>query len=122
MKMNKQIDTRLQKLGITKKYNGYFLLKSAVELALEDDFRLQSVMKEIYKPVAEMHSCNFCCVERNIRTVLFTAWNSCSNELIRMARFQLPQPPSVSEFISIIASDIQRSDEESDMFETNNRV
>lgn len=110
MKRTIQIDDKLQKLGITKKYNGYYLLKHAVELTLEDDLRLQSVIKEIYTPVAEKYKCNPCCVERNIRTVLYKAWKSNRKELNKIARYELTKEPSVSEMISILVADIQRTE------------
>ena len=66
--LNTIIDDRLQELGVTKNYKGYYQLKMAIQLALEDDFRLQAVSKEIYEPVAKQLGCNDYSVERNIPT------------------------------------------------------
>ena len=44
MKNNTIIDNRMQNLGITRKYKGYYQLKLAIELALEDEDRLCSVV------------------------------------------------------------------------------
>ena len=68
MKNNTIIDNRMQNLGITRKYKGYYQLKLAIELALEDEDRLCSVAKNLYRPVAEICGCSQCSVYRNMRS------------------------------------------------------
>ncbi len=103
------VDEKLQELGITKNYKGYYQLKLAVQLALEDDFRLHSVLKEIYIPVAEKCGCPYYTIERNIRTISLNIWKRNAEKLCETAMHKLNSEPSASELISIIASDIQRS-------------
>lgn len=104
----KRIEEELQMLGITKNYKGYSQLKFAVELALEDEFRLQSVSKEIYRPVAEKCNCPYYTVERNIRTISHKIWNTNKHKLCEIAGYTPNVEPSVSELISIIVTDIQQ--------------
>lgn len=108
MKTNKNIDERLQTLGITKKYKGYHFLKTAVTLAIEDEFRLQSVIREIYIPVAEKYNCKKHNVVKNIGTVSHLIWKNNRETLLKIANYEMTKEPPVSELISILASDIQR--------------
>ncbi|MDE5604478.1 MAG: sporulation initiation factor Spo0A C-terminal domain-containing protein [Eubacterium sp.] len=107
--LNTIIDDRLQELGVTKNYKGYYQLKLAIQLALEDDFRLQAVSKEIYKPVAEKFGCHHHSVERNIRTISRRIWRRNPEKLCEIAMCKLNAEPSASELISIIVANIQRS-------------
>lgn len=112
MTINKQIDERLQMLGITKKYKGYHFIKAAVELALEDEFRLQSVIKKIYIPVAEKYNCKEYNVIKDIGTVSHLIWRYNRDKLFEIANYEMTKEPPVSELISILAADIQRCEAE----------
>ncbi|MDE6413095.1 MAG: sporulation initiation factor Spo0A C-terminal domain-containing protein [Eubacterium sp.] len=103
------IDDRLQELGVSKNYKGYYQLKLVIQLALDNDFRLQAVSKEIYKPVAEKFGCHYYSVERNIRTISRRIWRRNPNKLCEIAMYKLNAEPSASELISIIVANIQRS-------------
>lgn len=107
--LNTVIDDKLQTLGITKNYKGYYQLKLAVQLALEDDFRLQSVSKEIYEPVAKKLGCHYYSIERNIRTISQRVWKRNTEKLCEIAMYKLNSEPSASELIAIIVANIQRS-------------
>lgn len=102
------IENELHILGVTKNYKGYSQLKFAIERALEDEFRLQSVSKEIYIPVAERCGCPDYTVERNIRTVIHRIWKTHRNTLCEIAGYIPKAEPSASELIAIIVTDIQR--------------
>ena len=107
--LNTIIDDRLQELGVTKNYKGYYQLKLAIQLALEDDFRLQAVSKEIYEPVAKQLGCNDYSVERNIRTISRRIWRRNPKKLCEIAKYKLYAEPSASELIAIVVANIQRS-------------
>lgn len=103
------IENELQLLGVTKRYSGYKQAVFAIELVLENDDCLQHVTDGIYRVVAERCSCGQFCIERNIRTVSHVAWKNNRPRLKAIARYPLFSPPSASEFISILAAHIQRS-------------
>ncbi len=105
-----RIYDELQSLGITANYAGYKQAALAIEFALLDEDRLNHVTKEIYWPVADSVGCKRCDIERNIRTVSHRAWKVGRKRLIEIARYNLPAAPTASEFISILASHIRRSD------------
>ena len=102
--MIKSIQDILHALGITMNYTGYHYIEIAVELATNDIGRLCNIIKEIYQPVADICSCPCARVERNIRTVIFKAWNTNKALLIEIAGFKMYAPPTVSEFISILVA------------------
>lgn len=103
------IYNHLHQLGITGNYIGHKQASIAVQLALEDENRLQSITHEIYEVVAERCGCNVKSVERNIRTVIFRAWRTNREQLIQMAGFPLTAAPTVSQFIDILATHILRT-------------
>ena len=103
------VQDTLQALGITRNYRGCIRAITAIELAMENEDRLEAVTKEIYREVAKRCGCNWSAVERNIRTVVQRAWRINRPLLIRMAGYPLEVPPTASEFIAIVANYIQRT-------------
>lgn len=105
-----RIYDELQKLGITANYKGRRQAALSIQLALDDESRLENVVKEIYWTVADTLGCDRSDIERNIRTVANRAWKINRSRLIVIARYELPAPPTASEFISIITTYIKRSE------------
>lgn len=103
------IKSELIALGISPHYHGHKQSMLAIQLALEDEDRLLDIVKQIYQPVGNACSCDYTCVERNIRTAVRVAWEANPIRLCELARRQLKDPPTVSEFISILAAYIQRT-------------
>ena len=114
--MTETIKNVLHHLGITRNYQGYHQTAIAVKLVIEDEVRLLSVTKSIYWPVAEECSCNPLTVERNIRTVILNVWRNNREYLNQIAGFHLSAPPTVSQFIDIIATHIQQTYIHSNIF------
>lgn len=100
------IHKALHNLGLTWNYRGYWQLYTAVQLVCEEPTRLESIGKEVYAAVAEECGCSVCCVERNIRTLIFKAWNGRRHILCEMANKILYSPPTVAEFVDMIVLDI----------------
>ena len=75
------IQDTLRSFGITRCYKGFQYAAYAIQLAVEDESRLEAITKEIYEETAEHFGCNGAAVERSIRTVVDRAWkidNRCS--------------------------------------------
>lgn len=96
------IETILRKLGITCKYVGYRQIILAVELVMEDEERLHAVGEKIYKVIGARNNRSQSSVERNIRTLILLAWESNKSFLDEIAGYRLIEPPTTSNFISII--------------------
>ena len=93
----------LRRLGITKRYRGYDAIVYCVQLVLEDDRRLQSIIKNVYSPAAIHFHCRPANIERNIRTAVQRAWQLQPSLLCRLAGYQLTSAPSVSEFLALVS-------------------
>lgn len=99
----------LRLFGITRCYKGFQHTSYAIYLAVQNEFRLGAVTKEIYMPTASRFNCKWTAVERNIRTAVARAWKVNRPLLFEMAGYPLTCTPSASEFIEIVASYIIRS-------------
>lgn len=107
--MRQTIKNLLHLLGITSKYSAYRPLIIAIDLAVENDERLESIVKEIYMTIAEEFSCNWRNIERNMRTAIKHAWITNPDLLIRMSGRNLDQAPTNADFLAIISNYIQRN-------------
>ncbi len=103
------IQNILRSFGITRCYKGFHHTAYSIYLAVENDFRLQAVTKEIYMETASHFRCKWTNVERNIRTAVSRAWQVNPELLCRMAGYPLSAPPTVSEFIEIVSTYILRN-------------
>lgn len=103
------IQETLRLFGITRCYKGFLHTAYAIQLAVEDENRLEAVTKEIYMETAFHFNCTWTAVERNIRTAVARAWKINHALLCDMAGYPLTCAPTASEFIEIIASYILRS-------------
>ncbi len=107
------IEGILRNFGISKRYKGYDHMVYCISLAVDDDFRLLSITKDLYMETAEHFGCDWTNVERNIRTVVSRAWQVNPTLMSEMAGYPLTAPPMVSEFIEIVASYILRTRDQS---------
>ena len=105
-----RIEDILRGLGITCNYGGYKNTVIAVNLILSNMDRLEAVTKEVYFEVARQCGCKWSSVERNIRTVVQRVWRINPKLLIDIAGYPMTEPPTVSEFLEIIANYILRSE------------
>jgi len=103
------IQETLRLFGITRCYKGFLHTAYAIQLAVENENRLEAVTKEIYMETAAHFECNWTAVERNIRTAVSRAWSVNPDLLCQMAGYPLEAEPTSSQFIEIISSYIIRS-------------
>lgn len=103
------IQDTLRLFGITRCYKGFLHTAYAIQLAVEDEDRLEAVTKEIYMETVFHFNCTWTAVERNIRTAVARAWKINRPLLAEIAGYPLTCTPTASEFIEILASYILRS-------------
>ena len=106
--MNLSIKELLNALSINGRYKGYNITATACELLLEDETLLYIVSRDLYPKVSELCDSNEKCIDRNIRTVANRAWENSRNKLIEIAGYELEGPPTVTEFLGILISYLQR--------------
>jgi len=103
------VQDALRLFGITRCYKGLKHTAYAIELAVQEESRLEAVTKEIYTETASHFGCKWTAVERNIRTAVARAWKVNRPLLLEMAGYPLTGIPTASQFIEILASYILRS-------------
>nr|WP_294467648.1 sporulation initiation factor Spo0A C-terminal domain-containing protein [uncultured Sellimonas sp.] len=59
----------LKSIGISGRYKGFYYLKDAVFLVLENERSLCNIQQEIYQPIAETYHVSVSSIARAIRTV-----------------------------------------------------
>ena len=81
IKYGKNIQTKiffvkkLDELGISKKYLGYFLLVEIMEILINQNKKIISFSKEVYPQIALKYGKTVCTIERNIRNLIDKCWN-----------------------------------------------
>lgn len=100
----------LRKLGIPPHINGYKFLREAIVIAVEDFNKINTVMTNIYKPIAFMNNSTTNNVERAMRHAITSAWNRSRvyvlEELFGNTVDVNKDKPSNREFIARVADKI----------------
>ena len=97
-----EINLILEELGISRKYRGFEQLSYAVCLAVQNTERLVYVTRYIYPKVAEHFNTTWCCVERNIRSVISKIWQQNQNVISEISGYKVVEKPKAAQLISII--------------------
>ena len=101
----KEIYNVLQSLGIHRTYKGYYYVAEAVRLVMKDASLLLYISKSLYPAIARVYDTTISCVERNIRTVIISCWESeYMSQLEMIAGVRLYKKPTSGEFIDILAN------------------
>lgn len=90
----RSITSTLLEMGISRQWEGFALIRQAVEFAIADPSLMDSMTKRLYPKLASHFTSSLDCVERNIRTAISKAYsrgtlNICGHrptnrEMIRM--------------------------------------
>lgn len=98
-----QISIIVRQLGLYRNYKGYKRLIYAIYLVLENESRLEAVVKEVYMPVAEKYRCSWGAVERCLRESISRIWITNYDKLCELANMHLTKPPTPAELLDILA-------------------
>ncbi len=105
-----KIATIFMSVGIPAHIKGYRYLREAVRLAVGDPDIMNSITKELYPTVAEIHMTSASKVERAIRHAIEVAWNKGKienlNHLFGIKVYSSEEKPTNGEFIALIADKI----------------
>ena len=107
--MKTTIRTDLLRMSITRRYCGHHQALLGTLLILENEDHLLNATG-LYRAIAAEYGCNYRCVERNIRTVILHAWRKNKNYMIEIADRPLTEPPTVMDFLDILANHARKSD------------
>lgn len=98
-----EISRLLLSLGITANLRGFWPCAYAVLLVIQDPNRLTHVTKWLYPDVAAAFDSSDKAIERSIRTIIRSVWQTNPALLRELAGHDLANKPSASKFISILA-------------------
>ena len=95
--------SKLDELGISKKYTGYYYMVSILDLIVNDERSVKSYSREVFPKVAKLFGKTTCTVERNIRFVIQACWGE---EICKKLKcFYVPNiKPTCCQFISLVKS------------------
>ncbi len=110
-KIEKRIAKILTELGFRCNVRGYYYIKNAIMLVLDDTNLLYNITKGLYLSVAEKHETTPSKVERDMRHSIERVWKEGNIELInKIFGYTISKDkgkPSNSEFISQIVNAMQ---------------
>ena len=92
----------LRRLGITRNYRGAQHLRAAIECVKENEEHLLLIC-DLYRLIAFRAGCSAVSVERSMRTAILRAWDKNRPLLCKIAGYPLTAPPTISEFIEMVA-------------------
>ena len=99
----KEVYGIIRKLGLTSKYKGYYYLAEAVNMVMEQKDGNIKITKDIYPNLSKKFKSTPSNIERDIRTVINTCWETNKSGLDKIAGYPLKFKPTNSEFIDMIA-------------------
>ena len=76
------IISTLDSFGVSRSYTGYDYVVHGLLLIIEDRERLDCITKSLYLDIASHFHTSWNCVEKNIRTVVTSVWESHNTELL----------------------------------------
>ena len=101
----------IHEIGVPAHIKGYQYLRTAIIMAVEDMDILNSITKQLYPSIAQMHGTTSSRVERAIRHAIEVAWGrgkmDTINELFGYTVHAEKGKPTNSEFIALIADKIR---------------
>ena len=100
----------IRRLGVTSKYKGYYYLAEAVNMVMEQKDRHIRITKDIYPYLARKYITTPSNIERDIRTVINTCWETNKDGLDKIAGYPLKFKPTNSEFIYMLAYYLSEED------------
>ena len=99
----KEVYGIIRRLGVTSKYKGYYYLAEAVNMVMEQKDGNIKITKDIYPNLSKKFKSTPSNIERDIRTVINTCWETNKSGLDKIAGYPLKFKPTNSEFIDMIA-------------------
>ena len=104
--LNGPVAKQLMSLGITPNYTGYDQAVYAVTLSSSHPEFLREVSTRLYPAVAEHCGTSWKAVERNLRTIINTAWETNPALLAELSGRPLSKKPTSGQFIATLTAQI----------------
>ena len=105
-----QIARELRRLSIPGRLRGFSYLTYMLDRVIPDQNQLYLVTKGLYPDTGRHFGVSAGSVERNVRTAIFNGWKRGGQAALEeMACHPLAKPPTISEFLDIVASHIRHT-------------
>ncbi len=98
-----EIERHLRYLGIARHFKGFSRFAYAVHLVIQNESRLEAVVKEVYMPVAEFFGCSWTAVERSVRVVCAHVWCDRCDKIFEETGIKFQRYPIPSELLDVVA-------------------
>ena len=108
---NKQLEEKITNIfitvGIPAHIKGYYFLREAIKMAIDNPEVINSITKQLYPSIAERFSTSASKVERAIRHAIEVAWNRGKieniNSVFGIKVYSNNEKPTNGEFIALVA-------------------
>ena len=96
------IISTLDSFGVSRSYTGYDYVVHGLLLIIEDRERLDCITKSLYLDIASHFHTSWNCVEKNMRTVVTSVWESHNTELLDLifSKSHRDRKPTNKEFMN----------------------
>lgn len=92
---------KINELGITQKYNGYYFLIDILDMLMNEYPVIRSFSREIYPVIAKKYNINQAIIERDIRNVIKKLWQPVLKNKLKQF-WDKDSVPSCCKFIYLI--------------------
>lgn len=113
MNYEKVLINTLDCFGVNRSYTGYDYVVHGLLLIIEDQHRLECITKSLYLDIAKHYHTTWNCVEKNMRTIVNSVWNSQNTELLEIIfkKSVRNKKPTNKEFFKYMYDYVIRMDE-----------
>ena len=103
IKLEKELEVIMNKLGISQKVNGYFYIKKAILMVLKNNGVMDSITKVIYPSIADEYNTTDKNVERSMRSCIKKAYKDNKKNYLYGLSLDLGEKPTNAELIQKIS-------------------
>lgn len=107
------IISTLDSFGVNRSYTGYDYVIHGLLLIIEDSDRLNCITKSLYLDIARHFHTSWNCVEKNMRTIVTSVWNSHNTELLEVIfnKSNRDKKPTNKEFLKYMYDYVIHTDD-----------
>ena len=105
----KEIEALLRPFRITQRGEKLPRLTQALLYLLEEEDRINVLLKALYLDVAKLCRCSPGSVEHSLRDAAVQAWERNPSYLLKLAGYPLDSAPTVSEFLEMLYTALLRT-------------
>lgn len=103
-----KISSILNKLGVSPSIKGYYYVRTAIEMVVNDKESLIGITKRMYPEIGKEYSSSASKVERGIRHAIESAWKKGASNVFRdLTGFNFEEKPTNCQFIAGVAEYIR---------------